>query len=81
MSNYAPLRDFLANSKVEYIRLDFAELERILGFRLPESAYRYPAWWSNNPKGHSHCLAWVGQGWEASKSISKGGRLRFDAKM
>ena len=77
MSKYAPLRDFLRSSRGRAIRVGFAELEGILGFRLPDSAYRYPAWWSNNPKGHSHSLAWVDAGWESEQVDVEGRQVTF----
>jgi hypothetical protein len=43
--------------------MSFKEIERILGFKLPESAYKYEAWWSNNATGHSHARAWLKFGW------------------
>ena len=42
----------------------FGEVERVLGFRLPDSARRYPAWWANSSGGgHSQTLAWQAAGW------------------
>ena len=54
MSKYDPLTSFLVAKAGREIRLSFAEIERILGFKLPKSAYEHEAWWSNNPTGHSH---------------------------
>ena len=34
--------------------MSFSEIERVLGFKLPKSAYQHEAWWSNNATGHSH---------------------------
>lgn len=67
MSKYTSLRDFLRGSRTGAVKLSFNEVETILGFRLPNSAYLYPAWWSNNPEGHSHCLAWVKEGWQSEQ--------------
>ena len=36
-------------------RVSFDQIERVLGFKLPKSAYEHEAWWSNNATGHSHC--------------------------
>lgn len=42
----------------------FGEVESVLGFRLPDSARRYPAWWANSSGGgHSQTLAWQAAGW------------------
>ncbi len=77
MSKYSPLKDYLNRAEVGRVRLEFAEIERILGFRLPESAYRHAAWWSNNPEGHSHSLAWVAEGWRSEQVDVAGRRVTF----
>jgi hypothetical protein len=46
------------------VQLRFDEIERVLGFKLPKSAYDYEAWWSNNAVGHSHARAWLDAGWK-----------------
>ncbi len=63
MSKYEALPQFLASIRGASHRCSFHEIERILGFKLPKSAYQYEAWWSNNPTGHSHSRAWVEAGW------------------
>lgn len=63
MSKYEPLPQFLAASHISRRRLSFTEIERILGFKLPKSAYEHEAWWSNNATGHSHARAWLDAGW------------------
>ena len=60
---YAPLYRRLAANCGEEWYVSFAEIEEILGFRLPNSAYLYPAWWSNG--GPSQALAWRAAGWRA----------------
>jgi len=42
--------------------MSFSEVEGVLGFPLPDSAWKYPAWWANeNPDRtqHVHALAWL----------------------
>lgn len=63
MSKYESLPQFLASAHGATKRLSFAEIERILGFKLPKSAYEHEAWWSNNATGHSHARAWLQAGW------------------
>jgi hypothetical protein len=53
--------------------MDFAAIEKILGFRLPRSAYEYEAWWSNNDTGHSHARAWLSAGWR-TEDVDLAGR-------
>ena len=68
MSKYGPLKQFLESlSPSESDRtLSFGEVERILGARLPPSAYTHRAWWSNqsSPAGHPHAQAWLAAGWK-----------------
>ena len=63
MSKYEPLPQFLGSVGGAAHRMTFAEIERILGFKLPKSAYEHEAWWSNNATGHSHARAWLKFGW------------------
>lgn len=63
MSKYEPLPQFLNSVGGSAHRMSFAEIERIIGFKLPKSAYEYEAWWSNNPTGHSHSRIWMDAGW------------------
>jgi hypothetical protein len=63
MSKYEALPQFLGTTAGGIKRMSFAEIERVLGFKLPKSAYEYEAWWSNNPTGHSHSRAWIEAGW------------------
>ena len=62
---YAPLHRFLCARAAPKWQATFAEIEAILGFRLPDSARLHRPWWSNQRKGggHSHALAWQGAGW------------------
>ena len=63
MGKYEPLESFLSALETQRWRADFAEIEAVLGFPLPKSAYAYPAWWSNDETGHSHARAWLRAGW------------------
>lgn len=72
---YAPLyRHLLAMAGPDW-RTSFAEVEAVLGFRLPDSARLHRPWWANSAKGngHSHALAWQAAGW-------KTGRVDLDAE-
>jgi hypothetical protein len=64
MSIYEPLKNYLANLKQDNIRMAFMEIEKILGFSLPKSAYTYIAWWANG--GHSQAKAWLGAGYKVN---------------
>jgi hypothetical protein len=60
---YEPLPQFLATQPGAVHRMGFDRIERILGFKLPKSAYEHEAWWSNNATGHSHARIWLEAGW------------------
>ncbi|MDD2476893.1 MAG: GIY-YIG nuclease family protein [Dysgonamonadaceae bacterium] len=62
MSKYTALKQFLLSSSQDCINMTFLELERILGFDLPKSAYTYEAWWANG--GHSQANAWLDAGYK-----------------
>lgn len=66
MSKYEPLPQFLSAKSVSSLRLGFKEIEDILGFTLPKSAYAHEAWWSNNETGHSHARSWLHAGWRTA---------------
>ncbi len=63
MSKYQVLPQYLDQADRMVQRMSFSEIEGILGFKLPKSAYRHEAWWSNNETGHSHARAWLKSGW------------------
>jgi hypothetical protein len=48
------------------ISLTFQEIEQILGFSLPSSAYSHRAWWANS-LSHPQAGSWVKVGWRVSK--------------
>lgn len=64
-SKYALLESHLANAVATAgtVTLTIADIEQILGFRLPPSAYRYAAWWSNTDS-HTQSLAWRRAGYD-----------------
>jgi hypothetical protein len=77
MSKYEPLPQFLGSSRVSTKRLTFSQIEHVLGFRLPKSAYEHEAWWSNNATGHSHARAWLSAGWQTQDVDLAGRKVTF----
>lgn len=65
MNSYSPLYEYLRDFGQEKVNMYFSELETILGFTLPKSAYIYSAWWANG--GHSHANAWLHAGYRVDK--------------
>lgn len=64
---YRKLYDFLdgKEEKVAMLKLTVPEIEEILEFTLPESAFKYTsAWWANDPT-HTQAGSWLEAGWKA----------------
>ncbi len=65
MTKYSDLTRYLNALPAETRRhgMSFAEIERVVGFRLPASAGRHRPWWSNSTAGHSQARAWLDARW------------------
>jgi hypothetical protein len=65
-SKYEPLELHLraTSPKVREVTLSFAEIERILGAPLPESAITHRPWWGNQreSKSRPQAHAWLSAG-------------------
>ena len=68
MSKYDPLKMHLIQSPERVVTLSFAQIERILNTDLPQSAFRYNAWWANEIEGtHTHSNSWMDAGYRTEK--------------
>jgi len=68
MSKYQPLASFLRAKSMGQVSMTFVEVEKVLGFRLPSSAYEHPAWWANDSgKSHVQARAWLSAGYETEQ--------------
>ena len=67
-SKYRNLYHHLCDRQGLVWNASFAEIETILGFKLPPAARRHRAWWGNqsNGNGHVQSLAWTSAGWDAA---------------
>jgi hypothetical protein len=79
MSKYDPLAHFLKGARKASVTLAMSEIEDILGENLPQSARRYPAWWSNNEKSHVQAAAWLHAGYKTRDVDIAAGKLTFVA--
>ncbi len=81
MSEYDPLREYLANlpSYHREAAFSFKELEVILGKTLPPSAHNHRPWWGNDysSRTHSHAQAWIRAGWKVDAVNMKEEWVRF----
>ncbi len=66
---YAPLFHHLRELRRREWKATFSEIEKVLGFKLPDSARIHRPWWANQGErgGHSHALAWEMAGWKTSQ--------------
>jgi hypothetical protein len=68
---YTPLEDYLRalpKNKRE-VRLSFEQIEGILKFKLPSSAFEDERWWMHEKEAnHIHTRAWANAGWKV-KSV------------
>jgi len=64
-SKYGPLHVYLRRRGEEEVTLTFAEIEALIGGRLPASARTQRAWWSNRKQGAVQAEAWMGAGYHA----------------
>ncbi|MFZ4380487.1 MAG: DUF7662 domain-containing protein [Sandarakinorhabdus sp.] len=64
MSKYRKLTEFLNQRPTSQWAASFNEVERVLGFDLPDSARRHRPWWANqNGMNHSQTKGWMAAGW------------------
>jgi len=66
MRKYHPLGDYLVKQYEVSLSLTFQDIEQILGFPLPLSAYSHRAWWANS-LSHPQAGSWLNVGWKVSK--------------
>ena len=59
---FLELTTYLEHSGEERLALSFSEIEKIIGFRLSDSAYKYPAQWSNS-ESQSFAFGWLNAGY------------------
>lgn len=76
MSKYDALLKLLKGA-TGTVELSFEDIERTLGFQLPASARRYPAWWSNSGGTHVQAAAWMVAGYRTEDVNIAAGRVRF----
>jgi len=74
-SKYEPLAEFLRNQAAgaRSVSLSFKEIEKLIGAKLPSSAYRHRAWWANEQasNSHSHAKAWLSAGFRVENVSQK----------
>jgi hypothetical protein len=77
---YNSLEDWLRSQPGEtrQLTLTFTEIEKILGEKLPKSAYKLKTWWTNvPPEGCSPRNTWLRTGWEVESANQAAGIVCF----
>lgn len=73
---YYKLESYLIQSEDPIVALSFSEIEEILGFPLPPSAYKHQALWSNS-KSHPIALSWLNAGYNTEQLSLTGQSIVF----
>jgi hypothetical protein len=64
MSKYNAISLHLTSLDAKIWEATFDDIEKVLGFPLPDSARQHQAWWSNQRRAQS--LAWESAGWKTT---------------
>ena len=70
-SKYTKLKEYLKNYT---LTMNYGDIEKIIGEKLPQSAYVHREWWSNT--GHEHAKIWTEAGWKV-KTVKLGEFITF----
>ena len=76
-SKYQPLTIHLRGQRSARAPMTFAEIERVISAKLPPSASKHRAWWSNNPLNNVMTKAWLDAGFESEDVDLKGRKVVF----
>ena len=75
---YDALGQFLkAHAAQGEVRLTFGEIEKIIGSKLPASAYDHRPWWSNNPSNNVMTEVWLAAGFATEQVDMEAQKLVF----
>lgn len=72
---YQNLYQTLISCNDQEITLTYPEIETLLGFKLPPSAYKYLPWWANDTT-HSQAKAWLNANWKVVH-VNLGNSVKF----
>jgi hypothetical protein len=76
MSKYSALGDYLKRQRDDLVPLTFAEIEKIIGNKLPGSS-NVRAWWSNNDFNSVMTKVWLRAGFKSEQVDMKARKLVF----
>jgi hypothetical protein len=81
MGKYEPLTEFLLQQTANEVPMSFAQIERVVGFKLPQVAQRHRAWWSNSLSNNVMTKAWRQAGFRSEQVDMAAGKLVFRRDM
>ena len=70
-NKYKPLAEYLFRSGENKVILTYRQIEDILGFDLPSTAYNFPQSFWANTETHSYSSAWMKVDYTARTNISE----------
>ncbi len=76
MGKYSPLGDYLRAQRRGEVPMTFAQIERLIGAKLPDS-HHYRPWWSNNSSNSTMTKVWLEAGFRSAEVDIKKGKLVF----
>jgi hypothetical protein len=77
VGKYDRLGEFLQSQRTKEVPMTFAEIERVIGGKLPPSSPQYPAWWSNNPTNNVMTRVWLAAGFKTEQVDTKARKVVF----
>ena len=77
MGKYEPLTGFLRKQAGNEVEMTFAQIERVIGSKLPPKAQEHRAWWSNNASNNVMTKAWLEAGFRSEKVDMAARKLFF----
>jgi hypothetical protein len=77
MGKYEPLGEFLRRQRADEVPMTFADIERVIGAKLPPTSPNYPAWWSNNPTNNVMTKVWLDAGFRTEQVDVRQRKLLF----
>ena len=77
MPKYDALGAYLKRQHRDLVPMTFAEVEKIIGAKLPASAHKHRPWWGNNAVNHVNARAWLDAGYESEQVDMPARKLVF----
>jgi hypothetical protein len=77
MAKYEALGPFLRGHPTREVPVTFSEIEKVIGEKLPRSAYVHRPWWSNNTSNSAMTKVWLDAGFRTERVDMAGQKLVF----